>query len=193
MPTAFKGFDDTRSVIITSDELRYTLFRKRCTTSDAFNIPAVKLSAGLMVFVNHASNMQPPYDLKQLMTYKAADAKPFNSVVQKQNLADKPMMVFSSAASDTLEWEFETGVADIYSLTIKYNSPQEKELQASLHLLAADGSHLKTEEVHFTYTRPGKWNYINSITGTMINAGKYRLQLSGKDLKGLVLNSLEVQ
>jgi beta-galactosidase len=194
LSSILKGYDDTRSAIIASDGMRYTLYKKRCTTKDIFNIPANdKLLEGMMVFVSHASDMQPPYDQKQLVTYKAADARPFNKVLQKQNIADKPMMVFTQDLSDTLEWEFETGVADIYSLTIKYNSPQEKELQGILHLMAADGSHLKTEVVHFTNTRPGKWNYISTTTGSMVNAGKYKLQLSGKGLTGLVLNSLEVQ
>lgn len=52
---------------------------------------------------------------------------------------------------------------------------------------------MKEEDIAFTTTRPGKSNYINTTTGTMINAGNYKVRLSAKDAEGLSINSLDVQ
>ena len=58
---------------------------------------------------------------------------------------------------------------------------------------AADGTLMKEEAITFTPTKEGKSNYINTTTGTMINAGKYILRLTSKDARGLSINSLDVQ
>jgi hypothetical protein len=92
-----------------------------------------------------------------------------------------------------LEWKFDVGVADMYSLTISYNNPNAKTINGTLEIFSEDGTLLKKEDVEFKATRPGKSNYISTTTGTMINAGKYTVQLRAKDAKGLSINSLDVQ
>ena len=92
-----------------------------------------------------------------------------------------------------MEWKFNVGVADMYSLTISYNNPNAKTINGTLEIFSADGTLLKKEDVEFKATRPGKSNYISTTTGTMINAGKYTVELRAKDAKGLSINSLDVQ
>ena len=52
---------------------------------------------------------------------------------------------------------------------------------------------MKEETIVFTPTRQGKSNYITTNTGTMINAGNYKLRLSSKEAEGVSINSLDVQ
>jgi beta-galactosidase len=85
------------------------------------------------------------------------------------------------------------GVADIYSLTISYNNPNAKTINGTLEILSADGTLLRKEVIEFKTTPPGKSNYISTTTGTMINAGKYTVQLRAKEAIGLSINSLDVQ
>jgi hypothetical protein len=103
-------------------------------------------------------------------------------------------VIFQKASPENaLEWDFSLGVADMYSLTVSYNNPTTEPIKGKLQLLSADGSLMKEEEIIFTPTRPGKSNYINTTTGTMINAGNYKLRLMSKDAEGLSINSLDVQ
>ena len=52
---------------------------------------------------------------------------------------------------------------------------------------------LKTEDVSLVHTREGKWNTVTISTGTMINAGSYRVVITTKNAEGLVLSGIDVQ
>jgi beta-galactosidase len=47
--------------------------------------------------------------------------------------------------------------------------------------------------VELVPSKPGKWNYLTTSTGTMINAGSYRVKLTATDAAGLSVSGLEVQ
>ncbi|MNT93827.1 hypothetical protein D3C72_2353930 [compost metagenome] len=61
-------------------------------------------------------------------------------------------------------------------------------------MLTLDGTVLKpAEPIEFKQTRKGKWNYFSTTTGTMINAGTYRVRLIAEDMEGLSIDALDVQ
>jgi hypothetical protein len=91
-----------------------------------------------------------------------------------------------------VEWNISIGAADVYSLTIAYNNPHNETMKGKLQFFAADGTLMKEEMVEFTATKPAKSNYINSSTGTMVNAGNYKVRLSS-NAEGISINSLDVQ
>ena len=66
-------------------------------------------------------------------------------------------------------------------------------MKGKLQFYAADGTLMKEEEVWFTATRAGKSNYINSSTGSMINAGNYLVRLSASEAVDLSVSTLDVQ
>lgn len=84
-------------------------------------------------------------------------------------------------------------MADTYSLTIKYHNPFSKILKAKIEFLSADGTLMKTEHAEFAPTKSGKWNYLNTNTGSMINAGSYKVRLIAIDAKELAIDALDVQ
>jgi hypothetical protein len=49
------------------------------------------------------------------------------------------------------------------------------------------------EKVLFKQTRPGKWNYTTINTGSMINAGNYKVKLVTKNAKGLIVSNIDIQ
>ena len=59
-------------------------------------------------------------------------------------------------------------------------------------MIAANGTVLKNDEITFPDTVE-KWKQISTTTGTFINAGTYRVIISGENLNGLGFDSLEVQ
>jgi len=147
-----------------------------------------------ILFAKPASEIEPAYDLKTVASYKALDAKWSGPGISKGQVDGKDRIVFEkSSANNILEWTFIVGVGDIYSLQISYNNPHTSNISGKLQLLSADGTSMREEEITFTPTKEGKSNYINTTTGTMINAGKYILRLTSKDAEGLSINALDVQ
>ena len=106
---------------------------------------------------------------------------------------DKQRVIFNAASQGSLTWQLSVGVADTYSLTLKYHNPSEQLLKAKLEFLSADGTLMKTEMVEFAPTKAGKWNYLSTNTGSMINAGTYKLKLIATESKGLAVDALDVQ
>lgn len=129
----------------------------------------IPLSRGVTARVTPVSNLEPAFDSKPVTTYKNA-----------------------RVAGDTTEWTFDVGVGDMYSLTLKYRWLAAPAV-ATLELSMADGTLLKRDQVNLSTTLPTKWNYINRTTGTMINAGKYKVRLIVQSPHDLRVNELQVQ
>lgn len=116
--------------------------------------------------------LEPAYDSKPVTTYKAAKAR---------------------VSGDTVEWDLSVGVADTYSLTIKYRYLPVAAGQGVLELRMVDGTLLKKDSVTLLSTPATKWNYLNSSTGTMINAGHYTVRLIAALHEGGRADELQVQ
>lgn len=116
--------------------------------------------AAVPVFVEPVVAIEPAYDAKPVAKYKAVDTV----------------------------WTISVGVGDMYSLTVKYRVPAP--VMGKLEVRMEDGTLIKEEEVRLPATAAGKWNYFTTSTGTMINAGKYRVKFVCKECK---VDELQVQ
>jgi hypothetical protein len=119
-----------------------------------------------------AGALEPAYDQRPMTAYKTADAK---------------------VAGDTITWDISTGVADKYSLTLKYRWPGKDPVTGKLSISLDNGTLIREETVTFTATQEGKWNYLGTSTGTMINAGHYKIRLAIPGAKRLKVDELQVQ
>jgi len=183
------GFEDSKTSVTNSKDETLNLYRKRLN-------PAKRIifdSRTASVFVLPVTHLQPAYDLKTTTTYKATDGILVGKDVTKSMLMDKERIVFNAADHGSLTWKISVGVADTYSLTIKYHNPTAQILKGKLEFLSADGTLMKTELVEFAPTKTGKWNYLSTNTGSMINAGSYNLRLTAVESKGLAIDALDVQ
>jgi hypothetical protein len=131
-----------------------------------------RVTAKLPVFVTPATTLEPAYDSKPATAYKAVNAR---------------------VAGDTAEWTISVGVGDTYSLTVKYRYMSASAGAGRLEVRMEDGTLIKEEVVRFLSTAANKWNYINTSTGTMINAGKYTVRLIGRLGEGGRVDELQVQ
>jgi len=187
--TSFYDYEDTKTAVENSVGDKLPVYRKRFKASDQ-----VVLKGPISVIaVIPPSDLAPAYDLKTVTTYKAVDATLRGTSIVREALMDKQRVAFKSAEGGILEWTIGVGVADTYSLTIKYHNPFKESLKGKLEFLAADGTLMKTEEVEFAPTKEGKWNYLSTNTGSMINAGSYKLRLIATSAKGLYIDALDVQ
>ncbi|MEP7142059.1 MAG: hypothetical protein ABI707_04270 [Ferruginibacter sp.] len=102
------------------------------------------------------------------------------------------MTVFEKNES-TIAWSIHTGSAVIYSLTFRYANTTGKDVVTNMELIMADGIMLKKETLAFSQSKTGKWNYVATTTGTMINAGNYIIRLTAENAKGLSVTGVDIQ
>jgi hypothetical protein len=182
-----KGFEAMHTFIETDEpgKNKYAVYRKRLKSGTT-----IKLGFPIITWLP-ASTLQPAYDLKPVKAYRANTAS-FSAGVTRENFSGKECTIVKSTDEISIEWPIQTGVADIYSITLNYYYPGDT-INANLQLIQAGGSMMQDELLHFTFTRPGKWNSITINTGSMINAGNYIIRLRGKGLKRLAVSGIEVK
>ncbi|SFH24117.1 malectin domain-containing carbohydrate-binding protein [Pedobacter insulae] len=184
-----QGFEDTKTTIKNSLNEEFSVLRKRFEKDQNVVLPNNVAAVAVLA----PTQLEPAYDLKAVTTYKATDAALKGKHIVKEDLMGRQRVVFKEQTGDVLEWSVTVGVADTYSLTLKFHNPFQDNLQATLELLSADGTLMKTEEVVLTPTKEGKWNYFSTNSGSMINAGTYKVRLTAINAKGLFIDALDVQ
>ena len=187
-------YENTNSVALNSKGIKFIVFRKRFAKGDEVKLGEKAINTEMYsIAILPPTNLEPAYDLKSITNYKATDAFLKGTGLAKQDLMGRARVVFTSNENSFLEFKIATGVADIYSLTLKYHNPFNENLKAKLEFLSADGTLMKTENLELTPTKEGKWNYVNTNTGSMINAGSYLVRIIAAETKGLYIDALDVQ
>jgi hypothetical protein len=191
-PDWLKTYEDTKTTLETAEGSgrSYRVFRQRFAAGAVVALGA----SPCLVAVQRASTIEPAYDLKPVTGYKPATARISGPGMVKETVNTKESLTFKEASGGAVEWTIQTGVADTYSLTFRYANQLAKPMTAKLTIMGVDGKLLiKEENVELVPSKPGKWNYLTTSTGTMINAGSYRVKLTGIDAVGLSISGLEVQ
>lgn len=125
------------------------------------------------------------------VTYEAEKAKVQGNYVE--NIVKKQTGIFFKKGSRNLiEWKVSTGLAQVYALRFKYMNSSAKPIAVNMKFVDAKGVVLKEDTLTFPET-PAKWRMMSTTTGTFINAGHYRVILSGEDMEGLAFDALDVQ
>jgi beta-galactosidase len=189
-----KDYEDTRTVIKTGGKRNISMkvYRKRLRRGDAIRFGDEPYLHRCSIIINPATSIEPAYDLKPSVSYRVATALLAGNV-QKDTVNQRETAVFKSPGAGSVEWSIDVGVADTYSLTFRYANPSDKILEGEIALLQADGTLLKRERAQFTPSKPGKWNYLPTSTGSMINAGLYRVRVILSKGTGVGLSGLDVQ
>ena len=183
------GFENTSAQIITDENAgkRYTVFRKRFQKN-----AKVEIADSLLVMLLPATTMQPAYDLKPVTQYKTNVARVAGGV-RKEQFAGRDCAIVKTNNPVLVEWPIQTGVADIYSITLKYFYGSKTPVAGKLQLIGAGNTMMLDEAVQFIFTNPGKWNQFTINTGTMINAGNYIVRLIIDQADGLAISGIDIQ
>jgi len=191
-PDWLKTYEDTKTTLETAEGggRQYRVYRQRFAAGAVVALG----TSPCLVAVQRASTIEPAYDLKPVTGYKPATARVSGPGMVKETVNTKESLTFKEASGGAVEWTIQTGVADTYSLTFRYANQLAKPLTAKLTIMGIDGKLLiKEETVELLPSKPGKWSYLATSTGTMINAGSYRVKLAAIDGAGLSVSGLEVQ
>lgn len=195
LPAALKGYENVGAQIKTDENggKSYWLYRKRLSAGIDFSFTKNDFEfQKTIMLIAPVDSMQPAYDLKPVTSYKS-DVAIINSHVAREIISGAERTVIRSDEAANITWPVTTGVADVYAITLKYNSASEKELVGILQLFDVGNNKLMEEPVQFRQTKKDKWNYITINTGSMINAGYYKVKLSVKNAKGLIVSNIDVQ
>lgn len=144
------------------------------------------------VLVQVASDLQPAFDLKSVQSFKAKEVTAVPGT-EKITMEGKEYLKIVSNDSIEIHWPWKTGVADQYSLTLKYYWDGVVELMPSIALKGSGYLKIGEPAQPFTFTKKGKWNVLNFTTGSMINAGNYEMVIQFKNAQGLIINGIDVQ
>ncbi|WP_437919088.1 malectin domain-containing carbohydrate-binding protein [Sphingobacterium sp. LRF_L2] len=186
----FAGFETTGDSVRNNEGKVYQVYRKVMAKEEEFVLP--KLPKDDFFAFQIQSGLQPAYDLKKTDTYKANMVTTYTGM-HKVDFLKQERLQFQEK-DGRLVFEVKVGVADVYSLTLKYHNPFSESRSLRVEVQMPDGKVLKpAEELQLDPTREGKWNYVNTNTGTMINAGTYYVILHAVDAEGVYIDGLDVQ
>jgi hypothetical protein len=177
----------------------YTLYRKIVPAHSHVELGPNGISeqetlAMYLVMALPVSNLQPAVDLRPISNYKISEASLNGTGVIADSLFNRPCVRFrSSSFKNSLEWSITPGVADLYAIRVRYYHRSENSQEANLKIIAADGTLMSDERVQFIPVSEDKWKVMTTSTGTMINAGTYKVILTPANNEPLYIRDLEVQ
>ena len=185
------GFENINTEIVTDENYGtiYKVYRKLC---HADSILSVKYGAEAIIALHPVTKMQPAYDLKPVTQYRSSVVK-ISEGVLKENFSGRECAAIKTNGSVSIEYPIQTGVADIYSITMKYFYGKQVPVQGKLQLIGPGNTMMLDEPVQFSFTNTGKWNQFTINTGNMINAGNYIVRLIISNAEGLAISGIDIQ
>lgn len=191
--TVLKDFEDTKTTLQTDEDYgkTYQVYRKRYTEAREVNLKNIG-NKDYLVIATPISHLEPAYDLKPSSNFKPEVAK-YSLDVKQETVNEKSSLTFQNAHNGFISWSFQTGVADLYSLTLRYSNRTATDLKVKLELFSLDGTLMKTEMTSLSTSFEGKWSYFTTNTGSMVNAGTYILKITPLEAKDLSISQLTVQ
>ena len=126
------------------------------------------------------------------MQYKTNVVKLIDGVV-KDSINGRYCAVVNTNNKVIIDYPIQTGIADIYSITMKYFYSRQSPVKGRLQLIGAGNAMMLDEEVQFNFTNTGKWNQFTINTGNMINAGNYTVRLIITGADGLAISGIDIQ
>lgn len=125
------------------------------------------------------------------VTYEAEKARVRGNFIEKV-CKEQTGVFFGKGNKNSIEWKISTGLAQIYALRFKYMNTSKQPIAVTMKFIDSKGVILKEDTLTFPET-PEKWRMMSTTTGTFINAGHYRVVLTGENLEGLSFDALDVQ
>lgn len=190
-----KGFVETKTVIENDRTAgsQLLVYKKQYARGEKVILGSCGNDPLYLVAVTPASSIDQANDLKPTITYKPVTARSSGQGVAKDSVNGKSCLSFSRQSGDSVIWNISVGVADVYTLRLRYVNETLETLQMTGKIIAADGTVMKEEILGFPPYKKGKWGIEETTTGTSINAGNYQIVFLSKNAKGLSIGSLEIQ
>lgn len=169
------------------------VYRKRFKKTEIVTLGENKGKFMYTVVVLPLTSLQPATDLRKTVSYKAETAEIKGDGFKPDTLNGKKVIKFNGGTDGNVTFALTPGVADLYALRIRYYNQSNQTFTAKMQLLAADGTVMKEEELSFKPVAKNKSGTVATNTGTSINAGNYKLVITGIKADGLAVSGIEMQ
>lgn len=194
VPGRVKDFDDTNSFIeiVGDQKMTYRIYKKRFPKGEELSFSSLWFRDKYIIMAQAASGLEPPYDLKPKVPYDEDVV-----VLETDDLMIEKKFSLGCVTflenNQTVHWPINTGVADYHAIHFKFSNETGQAITATFNLIAADGTLMQSTDLEFHETPEGKYREITTFTESMINAGTYKVQITGEHLKGLSIRGIRVQ
>lgn len=131
-------------------------------------------------------------NLRPEISYEAEDAITKGKGWAKVNHRKKDGMKIVQNGEHSITWTISPGLAGVYALRFKYMNVTKEPIIAKIQVLASDERVMREDNIQFP-SAPEKWRMVSTTTGAYINAGHYRVVISGDSLNGLWFDGLDMQ
>jgi hypothetical protein len=162
-------------------------FKKGSTVTLGSNVGKYPYSIAVLP----VTTLQPATDLRKTISYKVEIAELHNGVT-KDTLNSKSVIRFEKD-DGSVSFPVTPGVGALYALRIKYYNPTGQTFTGKMQLLAADGTVMNQEQISFKPVAKNKSGTVVTTSGTSINAGNYKLVITGIKSTGLYISGIEMQ
>ncbi len=189
IPEGFKEEKEQSIVLNDNANKSYVLYKKTFEKSDKLSIPPYSNSHFALLAIVPSTTLDDARDLRPSVTYQAADARNVGEGRAESKWNREARMVEYDAA---IEWTFQTGLASKYGLEIRYSNPSDEDVKTKLTIESVDGRPMSEQEIIFEPSGD-RWRSYRTDTGSIINAGTYRLTLSLQSEKPMWFQFLRVQ
>lgn len=126
------------------------------------------------------------------ITYEAEAAETIGKGWKKATHRKKDGIEVTLSGQHSISWTISPGLAGVYALRFKYMNTTAKPIIAKIQILSSDNRVMREDNIQFP-SAPEKWRLVSTTTGAYINAGNYKVLISGDNLKGLSLDALDMQ
>lgn len=192
LPAWMKGYLPAGDSVQTDENggKEFKVYKKRFGKGDEVTLAA---GAQYTVAVLPVTKLAPAVDLRPVIKYAITGAATEGNAAP-DTINGKKVLRFKAAAGGTITFNISPGLAGRYALRIKYHNDSDKTLSAMMQIVAADGTVMKKELLHFKpIKKKNKTGTLETGTSTSINAGNYKVILQAVDADGLAVSGLEMQ
>ncbi len=123
------------------------------------------------------STLDDARDLRPSVTYQATDAEGPENTIFEEYLERSAQKL--KVAGDEVIFTFQVGLASKYGLEFRFSNPSEEDIPVEMSIESKDGRLMSTRNLEFV-PAINRWRSLRTDTGTIINAGTYKLKLKLK-------------
>ncbi len=145
-----------------------------------------------IIIILPAIEWQKEENLRPEITYQAEDTRLDGKNWTKVEMRKQTGMKVSAQGKHSISWTISPGLAGVYALRFKYMNETNQPINAKIQVISSDNLTMREDTMQFP-SAPEKWKIISTTTGAYINAGHYKVIISGEELEGLSFDALDVQ
>ncbi len=190
-PQVLDDFTILKSKITTTynDEMIFKVY-KRILPPDEYDLPQPSMDYPFLLFAKPVDGLDDPIDLRKTTTWQAEDGRWYSPAIITKHLGKDVVMTPNKYGS--IDLKFEVGLASKYGLQFRFINLSGSEIDADIRIVSEDGR-LMWKGVWTFPATPNKWKSYRNDTQTVINAGKYFIQITPKSNGPLYFDWIKVQ